>query len=125
MGVNKVFLLGNLTADPQIRKFPDGNKIATVSIATNESYKKDGNVIEHTEFHQLVIRGGHVAVAEAYLRKGSKLHIEGVLRHRSYQAQDNSVRYITEVYVIKMEMLTPKPQHPETTPPPDDEDLPF
>lgn len=131
MGVNKVILLGNLTADPQFRVFADNSKIATASVATNERYKKDGNIIEHAEYHNIVIRGAMVQVAETYLKKGHKVFIEGVLRHRSYQAADNTPRYVTEVYVSRLEMLTPKnqdtsdtPQSAPPSPPPDDDDLP-
>lgn len=110
MGVNKVFLLGNLTADPVIKTFPDGSKYATVSVATNERFKKDGNLVEHTEYHNIVGRGQTADVMEKFVKKGAKVHIEGVLRSRSYKASDNTTRYVTEVYISRLEMLTPKVQ---------------
>ena len=112
MSVNKVILLGNVCADPKITTFQDGGKIAQLSLATNKpGYKtKDGrDVAEQTEFHNIVINRSNLAkVAEQYIRRGNKLYIEGELRTRSYMGNDNVERYITEVYVDVLEMLTPK-----------------
>lgn len=112
MSVNKVILLGNVCADPKITTFQDGGKIAQFSLATNKpGYKtKDGReVAEQSEFHNIVINRSNLAkVAEQYVRRGNKLYIEGELRTRSYVDKANIERYITEVYVDVLEMLTPK-----------------
>jgi len=99
--LNKVTLIGNLGADPDVRYFPDGNALANVSVATSESWKdrSTGEPQERTEWHRVVIRGKLAEVAKQYLRKGSKIYVEGRLQTRKWQAQDGQERYTTEVVV--------------------------
>lgn len=136
MSVNKIILLGNLCHDPSIKAFDSGSKVATFSLATNERGYKLANgteVPERTEYHNIVIWGKMAEVAEKYLKKGDKLYIEGKSRTRSYEDRNGGAkRYVNEVYVETMEMLTPKSQHaaqtsePQTdVPNPDEDDLPF
>lgn len=112
MSVNKVFLLGNLASDPQVKEFDGGGKIASFRLATSErgyTTKSGQDVPERTEFHNVVIKkGGLAGVADKYLHKGDKVHIEGSLHYRSYKDKDGVDRYITEVQVESLEMLSPK-----------------
>lgn len=103
--VNKVILIGNLGADPEIKSFQNGGKIANLRIATSESWKDraTGERKERTEWHSVVINGdGLVGVVERYLKKGSKIYIEGALRTRKWQDQSGNDRYSTEVVVAGM-----------------------
>lgn len=97
--VNRVILIGNLGADPEVRSFQSGSKVCNFRIATSESWKdRDGNRQERTEWHTIAIFSeGLVGVAERYLRKGSKIYVEGQLRTRKWQAQDGTDRYSVEV----------------------------
>ncbi|WP_372612582.1 single-stranded DNA-binding protein [Aquicoccus sp.] len=100
--VNKVILIGNLGRDPETRTFQDGGKLCNLRIATSENWKdrNTGERREQTEWHSVVLRGeGLVGVAERYLRKGSKVYIEGQLRTRKWQDQNGQDRYSTEVVV--------------------------
>ena len=100
--VNKVILIGNLGADPEVKSFQNGGRIANLRIATSENWK-DKNTDERkerTEWHNVVLQSeGLVGVAERYLRKGSKVYIEGQLRTRKWQDQSGNDRYTTEVSV--------------------------
>lgn len=103
--VNKVILIGNLGADPEIKSFQNGGKIANIRIATSEQWKDrmTGERKERTEWHNAVINGdGLVGVVERYLKKGSKVCIEGSLRTRKWQDRDGNDRYTTEVVVAGM-----------------------
>ncbi|MCV6824300.1 MULTISPECIES: single-stranded DNA-binding protein [Halocynthiibacter] len=98
--VNKVILIGNLGADPEIRSFQNGGKVANLRIATSETWKdrNTGERREKTEWHTVAIFSeGLVRVAEQYLRKGSKVYIEGQLQTRKWQDQSGNDRYSTEV----------------------------
>ena len=98
--VNKVILIGNLGADPEIRRTQDGRPIANLRVATSESWrdKTSGEKREKTEWHNVVIFSeGLCRVAEQYLRKGSKVYLEGQLQTRKWQTQDGQDRYTTEV----------------------------
>lgn len=98
--VNKVILVGNLGADPEIKSFSNGGRIANLRIATSENWtdRASGERKERTEWHNVVINGdGLVGVAERYLRKGKKIYIEGSLRTRKWQDQNGQDRYTTEV----------------------------
>jgi len=100
--VNKVIIIGNLGADPEIKSFQNGGKIANLRIATSESWKDKatGERKERTEWHSVVLTGdGLVGVAERFLRKGSKVYIEGQLRTRKWQDQSGADRYTTEISV--------------------------
>lgn len=98
--VNKVILVGNLGADPEVKSFQNGGRICNLRIATSESWKDraTGERKERTEWHSVVINSeGLVGVAERFLRKGSKIYIEGQLRTRKWQDQSGNDRYTTEV----------------------------
>jgi single-strand DNA-binding protein len=100
--VNKVILVGNLGADPEVKSFQNGGKICNLRIATSEDWKDrtTGEKKERTEWHQVVLNSeGLVGVAERFLRKGSKVYIEGQLRTRKWQDQSGNDRYSTEVTV--------------------------
>jgi len=100
--VNKVILIGNLGADPEVKSFQNGGRIANLRIATSENWKDKatGERKERTEWHNVVLNSdGLVGVAERYLRKGSKVYIEGQLRTRKWQDQSGNDRYTTEVSV--------------------------
>ncbi len=98
--VNKVILVGNLGRDPEVRSTQDGAKIVQLSMATSESWKDKatGERRERTEWHRVVIFNEHLAkVAEDYLRKGSKLYVEGQLQTRKWQDKEGLDRYTTEI----------------------------
>jgi single-strand DNA-binding protein len=100
--VNKVILIGNLGADPEVKSFQKGGRIANLRIATSENWKDKatGERKERTEWHTVVLQSdGLVGVAERFLRKGSKVYIEGQLRTRKWQDQSGNDRYSTEVSV--------------------------
>lgn len=97
--VNKVILVGNLGRDPEVRSFPNGGKVVNLRIATSERFKtRDGEAQERTQWHQVAIfNEGLARIAEQYLRKGSKVYIEGQLETRKWQDQSGQDRYSTEV----------------------------
>ena len=100
--VNKVILIGNLGADPEVKSFQNGGKICNLRIATSESWKdrQTGERKERTEWHSVVLQNeGLAGVAEKYLRKGSKVYIEGQLRTRKWQDASGNDRYTTEISV--------------------------
>ena len=100
--VNKVILVGNLGADPEVKSFANGGRIANLRIATSETWndRQTNERRERTEWHQVVLDNDNlVRVAEQYLRKGSKVYVEGQLRTRKWQDRDGNDRYTTEVYV--------------------------
>src|ERR1700755_2712680 len=98
--VNKVILVGNLGADPEVRTLPSGNKVVNLSVATSDNWrdKNTGERKEKTEWHRVVIFSeGLAKVAEQYLRKGSKVYLEGQLQTRKWTDQQGQERYTTEV----------------------------
>ncbi len=100
--VNKVILVGNLGRDPEIRNLQGGDKVAQLSLATSESWKdrQSGDRREKTEWHRVVIFNPHHAdIAERYLRKGSKVYIEGQLQTRKWQDQSGAEKYTTEIVI--------------------------
>ena len=113
-GINKAIILGNVCQDIEVRYTPNGNAVANFSIATNEEWKdkNTGQKQERAEFHKVVIFGKIAEVAGQYLKKGSKVYIEGKLQTRKWQGQDGQDRYTTEVVVDingSMQMLDSKP----------------
>ena len=107
--VNKVILVGNLGQDPEVKSFQNGGRIANLRIATSESWKDKatGERKERTEWHSVVLQSeGLIGVAERYLRKGSKVYIEGQLRTRKWQDQSGNDRYTTEISVGMNGVLT-------------------
>ncbi len=99
-GVNKVILIGNLGADPEVRYMPSGDAVANLRVATSEVWRdKNGEQQERTEWHNVVLFGKVAEIARQYLRKGSKVYLEGKLRTRKWQTQEGQDRYTTEIVV--------------------------
>ncbi|MFN3875621.1 MAG: single-stranded DNA-binding protein [Flavobacteriales bacterium] len=106
-GVNKVILIGNLGADPEVRHLQNGAAVANFRIATSETYRdrQTGEKREQTEWHNIVAWRGLAEIVEKYLRKGSKVYVEGKLRTRQWQDKDGNTRYTAEVHADDMTML--------------------
>ena len=103
---NRVQLIGRLGQEPEICSFEDGNKLAKFSMATDDSYKdKEGNKVERTQWHNVVVRGGLTKIVENYVTKGQEIAIEGKLTNRSYQDNDGIKRFITEVQCNELLLL--------------------
>ncbi len=148
-GINKVILVGNLGADPENRTSQTGNAITNISVATSETWKdkSTGQQQERTEWHRVVFFNRLAEIAAEYLRKGSKVYVEGSLRTRKWQDQNGQDRYTTEVVGNEMQMLdsrgmggdpygggTQSPPPPQSQPQPTsggggfdpvDDDIPF
>lgn len=139
-GVNRAILIGNLGRDPEIMTFDNGVKKASFPLATSESYKnKEGQRVDTTEWHNIILWRGLAEIAERFLKKGNQVYIEGKIKTRSYE-QDGIKKFITEIFADNLTMLGKKEsgdqgdyQSPQTTTPkvdePDieapDDDLPF
>lgn len=106
-GINKVIILGNLGNDPETRYMPNGSAVTNVSIATSESWqdKQSGQKQERTEWHRIVFFNRLAEIAGEYLRKGSKVYVEGSLRTNKWQDQNGNDRYTTEIVANEMQML--------------------
>lgn len=106
-GLNKVMLIGNLGADPEIRYTAGGSAIANLRLATAESWrdKESGEQQERTEWHRVVFFGRLAEIAGEYLKKGSQIYVEGRLQTRKWQDKDGSDRYSTEIVANEMQML--------------------
>ena len=106
-GINKVILVGNLGNDPEHRVLPSGGGVTNISLATSESWKDktSGEQKERTEWHRVVFFNRLSEIAAEYLRKGSKVYVEGALRTRKWQDQSGQDRYTTEIVGAEMQML--------------------
>ena len=106
-GINKVIIVGNLGNDPEHRVLPSGGAVTNLSIATSESWKdkQTGQPQERTEWHRVVFFNRLAEIAAEYLRKGSKVYVEGSLRTRKWQDQSGQDRYTTEIVANEMQML--------------------
>ncbi|MDX1418400.1 MAG: single-stranded DNA-binding protein [Rubricoccaceae bacterium] len=105
-GINKVILVGNLGADPELRYTGSGTAVCNFNVATNESYKdRDGNPVEKTEWHRVVAWDRLAEICAEYLKKGRQVYIEGSLQTRQWEDQDGNTRYTTEVKAREMQML--------------------
>jgi single-strand DNA-binding protein len=106
-GINKVILIGNLGADPETRAMPSGMTVANIRVATSESWKdkQSGESKERTEWHNVAMFGRLGEIAGEYLKKGSKVYIEGALRTRKWQDKQGNDRYTTEIIANEMQML--------------------
>ena len=139
-GVNKVILIGNLGQDPEVRYMPNGNAVANVTIATSESWKdkNTGEQQERTEWHRVVFFRRLAEIVGEYLKKGSKVYVEGRLQTRKWQDKDGQDRYTTEIVADQMQMLDSRgggaanfdsaPSQPAAAPAPSndfDDDIPF
>ncbi|WP_173912127.1 single-stranded DNA-binding protein [Acinetobacter sp. Marseille-Q1618] len=111
-GVNKVILVGTLGRDPETKTFPNGGSLTQFSIATSESWtdKNTGERKEQTEWHRIVLHNRLGEIAQQYLRKGSKVYIEGSLRTRQWTDQNGQERYTTEIRGEQMQMLDSRQQ---------------
>ncbi|MDE7179896.1 MAG: single-stranded DNA-binding protein [Muribaculaceae bacterium] len=103
MSVNKVILLGYVGQDPEIRYPEKGKSLAFISLATNDYYPSTG--AEVTEWHRLVMGGKHAEIAEKYIRKGTRLYVEGKIKSREYTDKLNIRRRMTEIIVENLELL--------------------
>ena len=105
--VNKVILVGNLGRDPEVRTFPNGDRVANVTIATTDKWKdKQSNEMkEATEWHRIVFNGRLAEIVEQYLRKGAQIYVEGSLRTRKWTDKDGQEKYTTEIRADQMQML--------------------
>lgn len=113
--VNKVILVGNVGADPEIKTLPSGTKIANLRLATSEKYKNDrGEMQTITEWHTIVLFDRLADVADKYIRKGTQIYVEGKIRTREYTPKDNVTRRITEIIGNAMYLLGNKPTATQT-----------
>ncbi|STX40620.1 single strand binding protein [Legionella donaldsonii] len=122
-GINKVILVGNVGLDPEVRYMPNGNAVTTLSLATSETWKdkQTGDKQERTEWHRVVCFNRLGEIAGEYVRKGSKLYVEGSLRTRKWQDQQGQDRYTTEIVATDIQMLDSKGNsgnYDEMSPPP-------
>ena len=119
MSVNKVILIGNVGQDPKITYYEGGNCVAQLSLATTEkgyTLQNGTQIPDRTEWHNLIFRGRLGEIVEKYVHKGDKLYVEGKIRTRSYDDQGGIKRYVTEIFVDNMEMLTPRTATPGAGP---------
>jgi single-strand DNA-binding protein len=109
-GVNKVIVVGNLGQEPEVRYMPSGGAVTNISVATSESWKdkESGESTERTEWHRIVFFNRLAEIAGEYLKKGSKVFIEGSLRTRKWEDKDGQNRYTTEIVAKEMQMLDSK-----------------
>lgn len=109
-GINRVTLIGNLGADPEVRNTTGGSSVTNIKVATSETWKdkQTGERKEQTEWHRVVFFGKLAEIAGEYLRKGSKVYIEGRLQTRKWQDRDGNDRYTTEIVANDMQMLDGK-----------------
>jgi len=120
-GVNKCIIVGSLGNDPESRTFPDGSSVTNISVATSESWKdkQSGEQKESVEWHRIVLRDRGAfklgQIAAQYLKKGSKVYIEGSLKTRSYE-KDGQKLYVTEIIASEMQMLDGKPEGAQNAP---------
>ena len=127
-GINKVILLGTLGKDPETKQFNNGGSVCNFSIATSDQWqdKNSGERKEATEWHRIVVDGRLAEVCQQYLKKGSKVYIEGRVRTRKWQNQQGQDQYVTEIRADQMQMLSnagdianppPQPPKPPVQPP--------
>lgn len=129
-GVNRVILIGNLGADPEVRYMQNGDAVANVSLATKESWKdrNTGEKQERTEWHRVVFFGKIAEIVKQYLRKGSQIYVEGKLRTRKWQTPEGQDRYTTEVVVDlngTMQMLGSRQEQGSGSSVPFDDEPPY
>jgi single-strand DNA-binding protein len=133
-GVNKVILVGNLGADPEIRYAPSGTAVANFRLATSETWVKGGQKETKTEWHRIVAFGKLAEICGEYLSKGKQVYIEGKIQTRSWDDKDGTKKYMTEIVANTMQMLggrdagsaTASAEGPgDSIPPSDIDDVPF
>lgn len=119
-GINKVILIGALGGDPELRYSPNGGAVANISLATNEQWKdKQGQKQQNTEWHRCVAFGKTAEIIGEYLRKGSKVYVEGKLQTRKWQDKQGQDKYTTEIVVREIQFLDSNPQKQPIQPPAD------
>lgn len=129
-GVNKAIILGTLGKDPEVKYTAGGNAVASISVATNESWKdkNTGENVEKTEWHRIVLFGKLADIAGQYLKKGAQVYFEGKIQTRKWQDQNGQDRYTTEIVANEMQMLggssqgkldNSKPEHHQAPSEPD------
>lgn len=111
--LNKVMLIGNLGADPEVRSTPNGSRVATISLATSRQWNNQaGERQEKTEWHRVVLwnsRAGNLAdIAEKYLKKGDRVYVEGRIEYRTWEDRDGNTRYTTEINARELILLSPR-----------------
>ncbi|PIR70385.1 MAG: single-stranded DNA-binding protein [Candidatus Niyogibacteria bacterium CG10_big_fil_rev_8_21_14_0_10_42_19] len=104
MNLNKAFIIGNMTRDPEIRNLPSGQAVANFGIATNRFWNKDGQKQQQAEFHNVVLFGKLAEIAKQYLFKGSMVMIEGRIQTRSWAGQDGQKRWRTEIIGERLQL---------------------
>lgn len=138
MSVNKVILVGNCGKNAEVRTVGD-RKVASFTLATSERRKgADGNYLESTEWHNIVIWGNGAETAEKYVQKGTQLYVEGKIKYEKYTGSDGVEKYATRIYASNFQLLGGKPESQPTQPAkvqykttpivagePDESDLPF
>lgn len=121
-GLNKVQLIGNVTRDPELKYTPSGSAVCTLSVATNRDWKDEsGKKVEEVEFHRIVAWSKLAEICGQYLKKGSKVYIEGRLQTRKWQTKEGEDRYTTEIVANEMMMLDSKGSTSEYTEPQEEE----
>lgn len=118
-GVNKVILIGNLGQDPEIRYMPSGGAVANITLATSETWKdkQSGEAQERTEWHRVVFFNRLAEIVGEYLRKGSKIYVDGKIQTRKWQDKDGQDRYTTEIVANEMQMLDSRGQQVSSSAP--------
>lgn len=110
--MNKVFLIGNLGKDPELKKLANDNQVCKFSLATSETYKKEnGEKVTSTQWHNLTTWNGLAGVVSNYCKKGDKVAVEGKIEYRQWEGNDGNTRYSTEIVVTSLEMLGGKPNN--------------
>jgi len=105
LSLNKAFIIGRLTRDPESRTIPSGQRVTSIAVATNRTFKdKDGNRQEQVEFHNIVIWGKLAEIASQYLVKGQEVMIEGRIQTRSWDGQDGAKKYRTEIVAESLQL---------------------
>ncbi len=134
MALNKVMLIGHLGADPELRYTQSGQAMTTFRMATSESYRaQDGNMVEKTEWHRIIVWGKQAENVNTYLVKGSQVYVEGSLQTRQWEDQNGQTRYTTEIKALRVQFLDkagnrqagpqPQQQRPPQGPLPAEDDL--
>lgn len=116
-GVNKVILVGNLGADPEVKYLDGDNVVANLRLATTESYKdRSGNRVEQTEWHDLELWGQQAKIAEQYLKKGSQIYVEGKIKSDTWQDEQGQNRKKVRIRVLSFTMLGGRPENAPNAP---------
>lgn len=113
--MNKVILIGNLGRDPELHYTQSGSSVANFTLATNEKFLKDGELQEHTEWHNIVVWGKQAEACNKYIKKGNHIAVDGKITYRSYEDKEGNKRYITEIIANRVEFLNRSTNNKNTT----------